>query len=192
MTRTKTSRMPTVSSNKAFTLFELLLVITLIAVLYGVFVHKLSRPSTSKVGSLSLTTLKPFMLELPFKKKAELICMEPCQECHIYLDGKPATEEAIKLFKDTPKVYVPDRFGQMRTIDFLPMINTDQTLDNVCFKYEVFNNKSSSYYVVESQKKYYLFDPYMNPVRVTESFSEATAFFDKSKLLPMEKRDYDH
>jgi prepilin-type N-terminal cleavage/methylation domain-containing protein len=184
--------MPTVLNSKAFTLFELLIVVLLIAILYGVFVHKLSRPKQADLDKLTLTNMKSFLSDLPFKNRAEVICLEPCKECFVYLDGKKTILEPVQLFKSTPKVYFPDNFGQVRTISFLPILDKNSAINDVCFKFSLFSNKSSSHFVIEDDKKYYLFDPYMNPVKVTNSFSDVTAFFDNSSLLPSERRDYDH
>ncbi len=184
--------MPTVLSSKAFTLFELLIVVLLIGILYGIFVHKLSKPPQADTDKLTLINIKNFLSDLPYKRKAEIICLEPCKECHIYLDGKKADDEGFSLFKTSPNIYFPDNFGQVRTISFLPIIDKNNAINNVCFKFSLFNNKSSSHYGVEDNEKFYLFDPYMKPVEITTSFSDMTVFFDNSKLLPSDTRDYDH
>ena len=186
------SPMPTVSNSKAFTLFELLIVVLLISILYGVFVHKLSRAPQAKTDQLTLMNLKSFLLNIPFKRKIEVLCLEPCKECNIYIDGKKAKSDAFSLFKSSPNIYLPDNFGQVRTISFLPIIDKKGAINNVCFKFSLFNNKSSSYYALEDDSKYYLFDSYMKDVKKTKSFSDVTSFFDNSKLLPNDRRDYDH
>ncbi|MEA3523357.1 MAG: prepilin-type N-terminal cleavage/methylation domain-containing protein [Campylobacterota bacterium] len=184
--------MPTVSNSRAFTLFELLIVVLLIGILYGVFVHKLTKPPLANTDKLTLKNIKTFLADLPYKRKAEIICLEPCKECHVYLDGKKADEKGFSLFTSSPNIYFPDTFGQIRTITFLPLIDKNHAINNVCFKFSLFNNKSSSHYAVENDEKYYLFDPYMKPVAVSKSFSDVTAFFDNSELLPSDTRDYDH
>ncbi len=186
------SPMPTVSNSKAFTLFELLIVVLLISILYGIFVHKLSKPPQEKTDQLNLVNLKSFLLDIPYKKKIEVICLEPCKECNIYIDNKKTKNDAFSLFKSHPNIYFPDTFGQVRTISFLPILDKKDAINNVCFKYSLFNNKSSSHYVVEDDGIYYLFDPYMKKVQTSKSFSDVTSFFDNSKLLPSDRSDYDH
>ncbi len=184
------SPMPTVSNSKAFTLFELLIVVVLISILYGVFVHKLSRPKQSKTDQLTLMNLKSFLLDIPFKRKIEVICLEPCKECNIYIDNKKSKSDAFSLFKSVPNVYFPDNFGQLKTVNFLAQVDKNDAINNVCFKYTLLNNKSGSYYALEDDGDYYLFDPYMKKVKKTTSFSDVNSFFDKSKLLPSDSRDY--
>lgn len=184
--------MPTASSSRGFSLFELLLVVVLISVLYGVFVHKLSTPKERQEERLTLENLQSFLSTLEFKRKAEVICLEPCSTCDLYLDGKKASEEGFKLFQATPKVYFPDRFGEVRPIDFLPMRTDERTLSDVCFRYILHANRSGSHFALEDGKKFYLFDPYMYPVQVVQSFSDVTAFFDNTQKLPNDERDYVH
>ena len=183
--------MSSVSSNKrAFTLFELLLVVVLIATIYGIFVHKLSRKSTIGDTPLSLKTLKKELQKLSFKKKVELICIEPCEACYIFIDNHQLKGDPLKLFKMSPKVYKPDNFGQVQSIEFLPIeLKTDE-LSSVCFKYELYSNGSSSHYAVEYDSKYYLFDSYMYDVKEADSLSDASSFFDVTKLLPTSQQDY--
>jgi len=45
---------------------------------------------------------------------------------------------------------------------------------------------------VEYKKKYYAFSSYMDDVKVFDSMSDLSAFFDKKELLPQDKLDYDH
>lgn len=183
--------MPSVSSSKrAFTLFELLLVVVLISIIYGVFVHKLTKKSTASDLKFSLSTIKQDLQTIPFKKKLEFICIEPCEECYIYVDKHLIKQDPIKLFKESPKVYRPDSFGQIQNIEFLPIEIKENELSNVCFRYELFGNGSSSHYAVEYGSKYYLFDPYMYDVKEAESLSDVSIFFDVSKLLPTSQQDY--
>jgi prepilin-type N-terminal cleavage/methylation domain-containing protein len=184
--------MPSVKSNKrAFTLFELLLVVVLIAVIYGIFVHKLSRTSeTANLDKLSLSNLKKELSNLPFYDKAELICLEPCESCEIYLDDKPIKQEVISLFKVSPNVYKNNRFGQMEHVRFMPIAIKENELRDVCFRYTLYRNGSGSHIAVEHNSKYYLFDPVKYSVQVTSSISDVERFFDVSELLPTSTQDY--
>ena len=184
--------MPTASSSKAFTLFELLLVVVLISAMYGVFVHKLSTAGKVENKQVTLTTLKPFLQEFPFQREAELLCLEPCKSCSLLIDGKPADGVAVPLFGSTPKVYEKDRFGQLRQKEFLPYRKTDGTLSNVCFAYSLYKNGSSSSYVVNYQERYYAFDAYFGSVVEASSLSELERVLDTTALLPTEKRSYNY
>lgn len=183
--------MPTASSSKAFTLFELLLVVVLIAVLYGVFVHKLSTPKTAQDANLNLKTLKPFLQTIPFEHKVELLCFEPDCSCHLYIDGKPVEQEAIKLFKTSPKTYRKNSFGQYQLHEYLAVKDEKGRFKTVCFGYNLYPNGSGSSYIVEADERFYYFPPHLGDVIEAESLEQIESTRDMASLLPRDKGDYD-
>ncbi len=184
--------MPSVlSSKRGFTLFELLLVVLLIGIIYGIFVHKLSqKDKQADADRIDLLTLKPFLQKFVSTKKAVLRCFTPCETCYVYRDGKQVKDLEIPLFKSIPKVYKHDAFGQMNAIEFTAIEGKKREIKDVCFEYSLFENQSSSHYLVEYKENFYLFHPYTKPVEVFESMSAANAAFDTSALLPTEQRSY--
>ncbi len=183
--------MPIVSNNRrGFTLFELLLVVILIGVIYAIFVHKLSQKKVhDESGAFTLETLKTSLSSFPAKRRVELFCFTPCDICNVYRDGKKVEDLDIELFETLPNVYNRDAYGQVQRIEFLSMEDKKEIKD-VCFHFTLFSNQSSSSYIVEYDKKFYLFDAYMQPVRVFENLSDASEAFDESILLPTEQRSY--
>ena len=186
--------MPSVTSaKKGFTLFELMLVVLLIGIIYGVFVHKLSQKErNSDTNEVTLETLKEFLLQFSPKKTAVLRCLTPCDKCYVYRDGKKAREIEISLFEEAPNVYQSDPYGQLQRMAFTPLQGKHGEALDVCFEFTLFENGSSSSYIVESGDKIYMFDPYMRPVSVFDSLSKAKDIFDKSELLPTQEQVYNH
>jgi len=181
------------SVKKGFTLFELMLVVLLIGIIYGVFVHKLSQKErNSDKNTVTLETLKGFLLQFSPKREATLRCIDPCDTCYVYRDGKKVNDLEIPLFEKAPNVYRADPFGQLRRISFTPIQGKHGEVLDVCFEFTLFENESSSSYIVDNGEKIYLFDPYMKPVSIFDSLSEAKAVFDKSQLLPTQGQAYDH
>jgi prepilin-type N-terminal cleavage/methylation domain-containing protein len=182
--------MRNVLNSRGFTLFELLIVIILIGLIYGLFVSNLHNKET-KSDALTLLNMKQTLLNQPFKKKSEIICLEPCKECRIYNDGEKSDADPFSLFKEHPKVYQTDYYGRLQQQQQLPLANEENILQDVCFRFRVKNNKSSSHYIVEADKKFYVFYAYMRDVNVTTSLSKAEKLFDTKHLLPKDSRDYD-
>jgi len=186
----QTLRMHNVSNSKGFTLIELLIVILIIGLIYGLFVSTL-KDRKSSTEALTLLTMKQTLLQQPFKKKSEIICFEPCEECFIYNDNEKSNVAPFSLFQTAPKVYKKDAFSQLQQYTFLAFMDDDQKLHDVCFRFSVFNNKSSSHYLVEADKKFYLFHPYIKGVETVSTLSEAKKLLDLQEILPREHRDYD-
>ncbi len=177
-------------SSKGFTLFELIIVIIIIGIIYALFVNNL-RSKEQQVENITLLTMKQALLQQSFTHKSEIICFEPCKECYIYNDDKRSKEAAFSLFNAPPKVYKEDTFGQLREYHFLALQDAEERLQNVCFRFTLFNNKSSSYYLVEADTKFYLFHPYMRDIDVVSTLSDAKKLLDIQEILPREESDYD-
>ena len=186
----QTSRMRNVLNSKGFTLFELLIVIILIGLIYGLFVSSLQNKEL-KSDAITLLSMKKTLLNQPFKKKSEIICLEPCKECFIYNDGEKAELKPFSLFKAPPKVYKKDYYGRLEQQQFLPLFNKENVQQDVCFRFSVFNNKSSSSYILETDKDFYIFPAYMRDANKTKTLEEAEKLFDNTNLLPKDSRDYD-
>ncbi len=185
--------MPTASTNRhAFTLLELLIVVVLIATLYGVFINRMSQSSAREsTDGITLKTLQKRLGEFPAGMKREIVCTRPCKACRIYLNGTPLKEGRFSLFDAPPTVFSRDRFGQLRPVTFMPLRDEEGVSREVCFRYELFRNGSGSSYVVQTDEKhYYIYKPYLFPVRVVASLSEAQKAFDTEALLPTERRNY--
>ncbi len=185
-----TLRMPNALNSKGFTLFELLIVIIIIGLLYGLFVSNLQNKET-KSDAITLLSMKKTLLNQPFKQKSEIICFEPCKECFIYNDDEKTDVEPFALFKTPPKVYKKDQYGKLEQYRFLSFLNKEDKLQDVCFRFSLLNNKSSSHYLVEADEKFYLFHPYLKDVETIQALSDAQKLLDNKTLLPKESRDYD-
>jgi prepilin-type N-terminal cleavage/methylation domain-containing protein len=186
--------MPSATSvKKGFTLFELMLVVLLIGIIYGVFVHKLSQKERhSGKDEVTLETLKEFLLQFSPKRTVVLKCITPCDTCYIFRDGKKAQDLEISLFEEAPNVYSSDPYGQLQRMTFTPIQGKHGEALDVCFEFTLFGNKSSSSYIIEYDKKVYLFDPYLKPVSVFDTLGAAKEVFDKSRLLPTQEQNYNN
>ena len=187
--------MPNVSGSKrGFTLFELLLVVVLIAVLYGVFIGKLSsRPGVAEAQErVTIATIREYLRHFADGEKAvSLVCTEPCERCSVHVGGKEIPETDITLFSKTPTVYRRDAYGRFEPFEFLPVRQKEGGLENVCFSFTLYPNGSSSSYIVELDDTYYLFNAYLRPTRTFAALEEAQSAYNKSELLPDDKRTYD-
>jgi prepilin-type N-terminal cleavage/methylation domain-containing protein len=185
--------MPTAPRNRrGFTLFELLIVVLLIAILYGVFINKLQLGSSKKrADEVSLVTLHKLLEQFPSERKREVICTEPCKECKVYLDDKPLDDVSFPLFLSEPTVWKADRFGQYQSVSFLPLNDPEHGVKDVCFRYRLFPNGSGSSYIVQTDERhFYAFKPFLYPVQTFSTLEAAKKMFDSEALLPTERRNY--
>lgn len=183
--------MPNASKNSpAFTLFELLIVVVLIAIIYGVFIQRLQSVGKAETR-ITLQTLPELLDTFPEGLDREVICTEPCKECRIYIDGKPVKGDAFALFAETPPVWTKDRYGQMQQKTFLPLYDPDHGIKEVCFRYRRFRNGSGSHYIVQNgETRFVRFPAYLHPVRTFSTLEAAEGAEAHAALLPTEARRY--
>ena len=186
--------MPSASSSKGgFTLFELLLVIVLIAVLYGVFISKLSsKPKAGEAVAVTIGTVGAYLqlFEEQAEGDVELVCQNACLDCDVYTGGKKVEESTVHLFESAPAVYRRDGLGQFQPVTFLPVKDSDGVLQDVCFRYTLFENGSGSSYIVGYGDDFYLFDAYLLPVTKYRALEEAETAYNKTALIPDDERQY--
>ena len=170
-----------------------MLVIVLIAVLYGVFINKLTaKPKSAGAVAPTPETVGTYLQ--PFAEAAEnevsLVCLDACRECGVYTDGKRVQGDAFTLFKSTPTVYRRDGLGQFQEVVFLPVKDSNGVLQDVCFRYTLFKNGSRSSYILGYNDVYYLYDAYLRPVTNFRSLEAAEAAYNKAALIPDDERLY--
>jgi len=188
--------MPTASGSRGgFTLFELLLVVILIAVLYGVFINKLSSRTelSGAEEQLGVGTIATYLRAFAAQDGGEvtLICLDRCQTCDVYKGDEKVKNTTVSLFSSAPIVYRKDINGQFEPLEFLPRLNAEGVEEKVCFAFTLYANGSSSNYLMEYGGSFYLYDAYHRPTQTFASFEAAEAAYNRFDLMPDEKRIYD-
>lgn len=183
--------MPNASKNRtAFTLFELLIVVVLIAIIYGVFIQRLQSVGNPE-ARITLQTLPQLLDTFPEGLRREVICTEPCKECRIYIDGEAVKGDAFALFAQSPVVWVKDRYGQMKEKNFLPLFDPDHGTKEVCFRYRRYRNGSGSSYIVQNgETSFVRFPAYLSAVETFSTLEAAEGAESHEALLPTEARRY--
>jgi len=182
--------MKSVSNKQAFTLFELIIVVILIGVIYGVFVDKLSTKPHQK-NTITLPTLKESLERFAFKKSAQVVCGKECKQCYVYIDGTKV-EEAFELFTSEPAVYTLDETGRQKSLTFTPRFDKEGKMEETCFEYRIFKNGGADTYIVAHEDIFYVFKTLEKKPTLFTSMNEAVEYFDYKALLPLLISDYQH
>ncbi len=156
-----TSVSASVSSNrhtmqkKAFTLIELLLVVVIIGVIYGLVINSMQKIN-DKEASLDFETLPSFLKTMYQQNSVAFVCIDNCKSCAVYVDGLKVkeVEPFMKEERSLNFWYFDANLG-MQELRFTPIFNEDDREFDVCFRYEIFKDGSSSEMIVETQKKSY-------------------------------------
>ena len=140
---------------KAFTLIELLLVVVIIGVIYGLVINSMQRVN-DKEASLSFETLPSFLKTMHQQNSVAFVCLDNCQECAVYVDGEILKE--VNAFMKEERLLHFWRFDAnqgTQELRFTPVFDEDDREFDVCFRYEIFKNGSSTEMIVETQEQSY-------------------------------------
>jgi prepilin-type N-terminal cleavage/methylation domain-containing protein len=181
--------MPKALKRGGFTLFELLIVVTLIGIVYAVFVAKMSQKNARTTPNVTIADLAESLRAMSYRERADLYCLENESTCRLYLDGEPI-EKGIKLFKKPPKVWVYDRYGALVPKRFLPAVIGQTVLKKIVFHYFTDRGGGSSNFIVETDGHAYLFAP-LTPTAMFDRLDAAAKTLAAADWLPTERSIYE-
>lgn len=149
---------------KAFTLIELLLVVVIIGVIYGLVINSMKK-ITDREESLDFKSLPSFAKTFHHQNHVAFVCTDDCKACALYVNGKTVKE--IDAFMAEERVLRFWRFDAdlgTQELRFTPVFDEDDREFDVCFRYEIFEDGSSSEMIIETQKESYDYRGLFHPV----------------------------
>ncbi len=158
----------------AFSLIELLIVVLIVGVVYTLAISNFDNVKENKIKP-TLLTLKSSLNGLDKKQKAELICLDECESCLVYIDSEldqNLSEVYEEFFDQEPTTYRYDQsFGLVRLKNRI-IFNKEGVDEEVCFSLSVDRNGVSEQVVVEYKDRFYDFTPFFKSTQVYRSESE--------------------
>ncbi|MFK5937065.1 MAG: type II secretion system protein [Sulfurimonas sp.] len=157
----------------AFTLIELMIVIVIMGVVYNLASSNLTRLSKDN-GKITLTNLKTYLQSQHHEKSVQLLCLDDCSACDVYIDGvKTRTLDA--LFKDSDvRVYRYDFSYGYTAKEQDVYFNKEGVEENVCFSYTIDKEGIGEQVLMESKNKFYDYSSYFDSTKVYSSLSDAS------------------
>jgi hypothetical protein len=140
---------------KAFSLFELLVVILLISIVMGLFVADFTLYDRPK--KLTIQNLKSELISKYPDKYIRIICNKDT-DCSIFVNNEEVN--TTKIFDEIPKVYKFDVEANLVEYKYL--------VENRYFEYEIFPNRGSTDMIVEYKNKFYVMHSYFRGVEEFE------------------------
>ncbi len=158
---------------KAFTLFELMIVIVIIGVVYALLIQNININS-SKGASLGLDNIPSYMRKTfaKTKEKVELLCINNCSTCKFKI-GKSDTNSSVELFEpySEPEAYALIN-DSLQQIDFGEIHEGYKSI-KVCFRYTLYPNKSSDKMVLNYKDKVYMYNNFLKKTIIYDSLADA-------------------
>jgi prepilin-type N-terminal cleavage/methylation domain-containing protein len=161
---------------RAFTLFELMIVVFIISIVYFFTLSNFSVIST-KNEKVTLSELKQLLKSYEYSSDVAMRCFEECKECFIYVDGTKG-KRIDGFFKQEPKFYHYSK--ELLELEF-PRYKVDDIEEvDVCFEFTLRRGYLTKEMIVQNGNRVYLFNNiyqkpviFKNLVAVEEYFEEA-------------------
>lgn len=149
---------------KSFTLFEIIIVIILISVLYTFAIGSFTSKSKKNLHTITLMNLKTELLKFEYEKTIEIQCVEDDLSCFVFSDGVKQDDKISNLFHEQPIVY---KYNQNQDkIEYTPLELEEMERYNIVFKYSCDNYGKCSEFIVEDGDDIYIFnDIKLKPIK---------------------------
>ena len=156
---------------RAFTLFELLIVILLMG-LVAFFVFSNPTIPKARAESVTLETLPKF-LRTNLQGNGELVCINNCSSC-FYLNGSSKPQSfSLPLQLKVKNVYILDRSDNPEKIEYGRLKDK-----KVCLRLRHYKNGSISQEILELEGDKFLFIPaYFGNGKIFESLNDAQSWW---------------
>lgn len=167
---------------EGFTLFELMLVVIIIGIIYALVAVKFSQNENKK---LKLSELPEMLRSSKFYRSAEVVCKEDdSKKCIIYFDNN-LSKQTLRIFNKKPLVYklMPDE--TLKEIEFDPVIDEEQNPVPVYFRYKITKNGAGDEIIVDDGKGALLMFAYAKPKRFDDAESA------RDKLIEIKLKAYE-
>jgi len=177
--------MPTIkkySTRSAFTLMEMLIVVILMGVIYSLMLNYL-KPKKEKISLLLSSPFRALLLPYWHYSHVILLCEHKCEKCMILdSNGSILARDISYPLKDFrgSRVYRLSYDGKLDEVTFVQPFPSEE---RVCFRYDLYPNKSSSELFLENEDGTVLYlPPYFNDTKKFASLNQAESYFEDLKL----------
>ena len=162
---------------KGFTLFELIIVIILVSIIYYFTLSNFSIKQ-SKLDSISLMNLKQVLSEFEFEEKISLHCIDDENiDCFVLIDGQIQEEKISGLFEKCPDVYEYSK--DQKRIEFSDLELEKLESYPICFEYELKSDGHSSQMIVDTTEDVFIYDNISKSPKKIKYINDIGLYFDE-------------
>lgn len=138
---------------KAFTLFEIVIVVILISVFYLFAISSFSNNSTLTQQKVQLLNLKEELLKKGFEEKITIKCIADEYSCFVFIDGEKQDEMLDPLFEKKPIIYKYEKNPE--SIEFSDYEAEQLDRYEIVFEFSCKKNKKCDEYIIETENMVY-------------------------------------
>jgi len=163
---------------RSFTLFELIIAMILISLLYYFAINSFENKNFKTSSSVSLYNLKNTLLNnYSFEKSIEIQCIDDDLSCFLFIDGKLQKTKINSLFNTKPIVYTYT--PSLEKVNFKTLELEEMEDYDIVFKYKCQNTMQCDEYIVEANNKIFLFNDIYKYPKELKSTNDVDEYFEK-------------
>lgn len=154
--------------------------IVIIGVVYTLSVGNFKQIKEERV-KVTLGSLKEFLRSYPHEKSVEIICLDECSTCKLFVDAKKQEDEGLfeDFIDDSIEVYRYDFNLGLTEIKKRLYFNTQDVNEDVCFSYAIDSKGVGEQVLVRYKERVYDFTTYLGSTPIYETLQEAKEAKDK-------------
>jgi hypothetical protein len=161
---------------KAFTLFEIMIVIILISTIYIFAINSFTKNNDLQKDEVTLLNLKKTLLSQEFEEKITIKCIENDFSCFVFIDGTLQEDVLKPIFKEQPIVY--DYTPELEKLEFIDLELEQLQRYSIVFEYSCKKDQRCSEMIVETETKTYIFNDMYKKPEVIEYINDIDEYFD--------------
>lgn len=136
--------------NRGFTLIELMLVVLIIGLVYGLASNNMKR-FNDKTEIVDLLNLPDFVASQQDHDHLSVICIDRCKECALYR-GEKMLKELTPFVDEKAEYFHFDRHLLTREVQWLPLFRENGVEEPICFRYDLYSDGSSSEMIIKTKE----------------------------------------
>ena len=166
---------------RAFSLFELILVIFLLGIIYTLIlpIYKFSAPAQKQISSLDTF----------FSDEDRIVVYGNCKKVARFLGEQLLSKDEPFMLGEELNVYTQDKYFTLSPIQYKNII-IDGSHQNVCLELKSYPNHIIDTVVLEIDRRMYLIGPHKEQIKKVANLEEAQQFLIPDKLLPTSQDKY--
>lgn len=171
------------------TLFELLVVMTIIGMVYSIGLFTLKKEKVT-VATMNVSTIKSTLKALKHSGEIRMVCDEPCQKCQVYSPEAMLLATLDLSSQEPPMRYGFDHFGELKALGNV-VTRVGEELRQGCFEVSLRPDGTFTPLILKSKQTFYVYTPLGGDKPfVAQSDEELREFLFNDTSYPLKLDDY--
>ena len=150
-----------------------MIVVVIMGVVYTLSTNSFAKLKEQSNRSLTLLNLKEYLLALGNHQEVELLCLDDCSTCSIYV-AQSKTQELENFLDSSVSLYRYEINYGFTRVEPRVYFNEENIEEDVCFSYKIDKDGIGDQVLVSYKDKYYDYTSYFKSTLVYDSLGDAS------------------